>query len=1046
MRTAPSRSVALAALLVAAGCSSNTEGPIAPPVRPSALSPEAAARLDAPARYLRAATVAQLREVASRWNLGFEANGEPRYHVMVKLQHGAALESTYDVRVGAKFGTIVSVYATRAGLDALGAHPAVTRVEAMRRMSLTNDISTTRSSLIVRDPANPMNPLSIPLTGGNLVIPFTPASANEISFKMSKQGQTVDPTTGTQTTVSFRSTITVCGVQPTGGACPAGGALATATANGPGGDAVTAPTAFAANAPVYVILSGSGTAGANQPASVNVALTAILDSSQGFTLGSKARDSGNDGTGVIFADIDTGIDFCHPDFIDPATGQSRILYLWDQSLAPEGSESPPPEPEFAAAGGVEYTSADVNASLMSCSGGNPSPVRTRDLDAHGTHTAGTGAGNGGGTPYIGAAPKAGIIAVKGLGESFADVNGQLQLQHLAEALKYAVVRARALHMPVALNNSWGSFGGEADGLTLFEQAVSSVAGQGSVPVFAAGNSGGQPAHATSTIPPAAIGATDTWYLRQMACYPGMGTSTIAKCVPRYLNIWTDAKDAYTVTLTDAAGMVQSWSSCDLALPVGTTKTLGDPTTGGSVAVFASSAIGPGGQDLYFQIPAATSAITGRVFWTITMIREASSTGSGAWDAYVGDGENLAIIPYDTTTSPPPPDPPLALRHVTHFPNASNTTGFLESTYTPGQVGQPATGFGVVSVGATTGNIRFLDNSAAMGGYTEPTDAFLNFNALGNFTYFSARGPSRDGRALPHVAAPGMYVVSAASQFAAPPLPATTLIYNAAAPGVATGVQHALFSGTSMATPGVTGSAVLMLESDPTNFPRPLIRNTAAQDLLTQEMTAMTGVPTQGWSGAGKVDAVAALAALKEDQPPVASSLAVSDVTPTAGSALTMTATASDPDGTLDEYLWDIDGDGFIDFFTNKTQPTPNVLELTTPNANGTFTAKVIVVDNFGKTATATVMYTATGAFDAGAPDASSPLCLSQGDAGPITVRVDAGADSGSSVDGGQGSAKSRGGCGCRVVGNRDAAGVVASSTALAAAFLVGARLRRRRAR
>ncbi len=200
--------------------------------------------------------------------------------------------------------------------------------------------------------------------------------------------------------------------------------LVTASQNGPGGDAVTTPTAFTAGTQIYVMLSGSaGTvdAGAGQPANVNVALTVTEDSSQGFVLGTKARDSGKDGTGVVFADIDTGIDFCHPDFIDPGTGKSRIKYLWDHSLTPTGTEHSPPEAEFAAVGGVEYTAADINASLASCGGAspNPTPVRMRDVDAHGSHTAGTASGNGGGTGYIGAAPKADIIAIKGLGSAVA---------------------------------------------------------------------------------------------------------------------------------------------------------------------------------------------------------------------------------------------------------------------------------------------------------------------------------------------------------------------------------------------------------------------------------------------------------------------------------------------------------------------------------------------------------------------------------------------------------------------------------------------------
>ena len=377
---------------------------------------------------------------------------------------------------------------------------------------------------------------------------------------------------------------------------------------------------------------------------------------------------------------------------------------------------------------------------------------------------------------------------------------------------------------------------------------------------------------------------------------------------------------------------------------------------------------------------------------------------------------------------------------------------------------------MVSVGATTGNIRWLDNSTATGGYTEPTDSFLNFNALGNFTYFSARGPSRDGRALPHVGAPGMYVISAASEFGG--LPATALVFNPTTPGVATGVQHAVFSGTSMATPNVTGATLLILQSDPKNFPRPLIRNSAAQDDLTTENTAKTGVPVQGWNGAGKMDAVNALTLLKGDAtPPVLSTVMVSNATPTAGTPITLTATATaTAPAVIDEYLWDIDGDGFTDFFTNKTQTTPNVLQFTTPDMDGAFNANVIAVDSYGRTAAKTVTYTVSGSFDAGTPDTGAPLCIPQPDAGPDSGGPDAATDGGGSADGGHdsgapgdaghldsgvplsdagkdagGAASSKSsGCGCKVAPSGDDATGIAAS--LAGAFFLGLRLRRRRAR
>jgi len=111
-----------------------------------------------------------------------------------------------------------------------------------------------------------------------------------------------------------------------------------------------------------------------------------------------------DGTGVIVGIIDTGIDCTHEDFKD-VSGNTRILYIWDQSLTPEGSESIPAGFGY----GVEYNSEDINTGSL----------RHRDTDGHGTHVAGIAVGDGSATgngepadTYVGMAPNADIIFVK----------------------------------------------------------------------------------------------------------------------------------------------------------------------------------------------------------------------------------------------------------------------------------------------------------------------------------------------------------------------------------------------------------------------------------------------------------------------------------------------------------------------------------------------------------------------------------------------------------------------------------------------------------
>jgi hypothetical protein len=192
------------------------------------------------------------------------------------------------------------------------------------------------------------------------------------------------------------------------------------------------------------------------------------------------------------------------------------------------------------------------------------------------------------------------------------------------------------------------------------------------------------------------------------------------------------------------------------------------------------------------------------------------------------------------------------------------------------------------------------------------------------------------------------------------------------------------SGTSMATPNVTGAVALMLQADPTNFPRPLIVSSSARDLLTDEATSLTGVPPQGWFGAGKVDVGAALASLATDLAPHATLLTATPATVAPGGVISFTVAASDADGTIEEYLWDVNDDGFTDFFTHPVRwgASGNTLTTKAPLIEGEYAVRVVVVDNFGKTASTLGSYVVTSSVsDAGASDASADGSTGGGGAG-----------------------------------------------------------------
>lgn len=197
-----------------------------------------------------------------------------------------------------------------------------------------------------------------------------------------------------------------------------------------------------------------------------------------------------DGKGVVIGIIDSGIDWRHRAFCDPATGNSRILAIWDQHLPRIAGENPPPIPFNQTT--TEYRNNEINEALKGK--GN---VRTRDFNkevGHGTHVAGIAAGNGGpatcchgGNRYIGVAPAANLIVVSqassgGIGVDVSDN------KNIVDAISYIFTHPLATGKPVVVNISLGSNLGAHDGTSGVEQAIDAmVASPGRAVVVAAGN-------------------------------------------------------------------------------------------------------------------------------------------------------------------------------------------------------------------------------------------------------------------------------------------------------------------------------------------------------------------------------------------------------------------------------------------------------------------------------------------------------------------------------------------------------------------------------
>ncbi len=159
------------------------------------------------------------------------------------------------------------------------------------------------------------------------------------------------------------------------------------------------------------------------------------------------------------------------------------------------------------------------------------------------------------------------------------------------------------------------------------------------------------------------------------------------------------------------------------------------------------------------------------------------------------------------------------------------------------ISEPGNARRVVTVGSYTTKVSWesLDGPQERGGYSPDT-----------LSFFSSRGPTRDGRAKPELTAPGAWIAAPLSRDVVPPrwlrLPGDAYRMNA---------------GTSMAAPHVSGAVALLFSLE-----RDLDwRDISAALTASARPDQHTGsVPNRAW-GAGKLDVAAAVALLPEDEPP-----------------------------------------------------------------------------------------------------------------------------------------------------------------------------------
>lgn len=416
------------------------------------------------------------------------------------------------------------------------------------------------------------------------------------------------------------------------------------------------------------------------------------------------------GKGVLVAIFDSGIDWTHPDFRDPLDQtKSRILRIWDQTINPIAGEVSPTGFNY----GVEYTQAQISDEID----GSPTGyVRERDTNGHGTHVAGTAAGNGMAIPdtrkHTGMAPEADIIVIKGGDGSFSNTN-------IINGLTYLKALATTLGKPIVVNMSLGGQSGPHDGTRAYELAVddftSSAAGR--AVVISAGNDNGSNIHNQITL--ASANTTNITF--------NVPSATTGTDVFDY-RIYTNGNPNISATAIAPGGE-------------SITATPGQSLSGAVLSngfnIILRNQIDPDNNHRYVDVfvQRASGSVDPAGIWTLSITNNAPTTLTmHGWLYY-------RLAPFTGTTL------------------VNGNSDYL--------VGSPGNANSAITVAAY--NARPVWYS-----YATNSGWAANGSKMDSIATFSSRGPRRDGVLKPEITAMGQHVISALSSASTPD--ASDIIY------------------------------------------------------------------------------------------------------------------------------------------------------------------------------------------------------------------------------------------------------------------------------
>lgn len=446
--------------------------------------------------------------------------------------------------------------------------------------------------------------------------------------------------------------------------------------------------------------------------------------------------------------------------------------------------------------GREYTKAQIDAGQAN---------GFVDVGGHGAHVAGISVGDGSSRPdrkYRGVAWKADIIAVR---NGYCDLFcygggippwGGANSKGAVDGMTYLLQKKQQLGRPLVVNQSQGTMMGPHDGSTLLEAAYDNmIEQQGLIVCIAAGNDEQAGWHGQADVSPGGQGNI----VLQHDTSQGAAATLVWEC-------WYKEGDAF------------SWQ---LSSPGGGTVTL--PAVVDPPDAYPGVIIPGAHSDTLFYWTTTSTAVNSQGYASFFLQNRRLGVQGGAWTVRAVAANQL------------PRGGVVDLYCERNQHNLAVTQG----VNTDAIVGMPGSCARAITVASHNTKLSWTASDGN-------TYNALNENPLGDISSFSSWGPLRGGALKPDLCAPGAWIMSVLANG-----------HQQDAAQIDPDMKHMIISGTSMATPHVSGAIALMLQKKPTLTP------TEAKQILTDtaRTDGFTGTVPNKKFGYGKLDVKAAVDAV-----------------------------------------------------------------------------------------------------------------------------------------------------------------------------------------